>query len=45
MSMKMLLADWHSILNGWKNYFGQLLNVHDVNDVTQTEMHTAEPLV
>jgi len=23
----------------------QLLNVHGVNDVRQTEMHTAEPLV
>jgi hypothetical protein len=40
-----LLADFHSILNRWKNYFCQLLNVHGVNDVRQTEMHTAEPLV
>jgi hypothetical protein len=23
----------------------QLLNVHEVNDVRQTEIHTAEPLV
>jgi hypothetical protein len=27
-----------------ENYFSQLLNVHRVNDVTQTEIHTAEPL-
>jgi hypothetical protein len=40
-----LLADSHSILNRWKNYFRQLLTVHGVNDVMQTEIHTAEPLV
>jgi hypothetical protein len=39
------LADSHSILNRWKNYFCQLLNVHGVNDVRQTEIHTADPLV
>jgi hypothetical protein len=33
------------IFNRWKNYFCQLLNVHGVNDVRQTEIHTAEPLV
>jgi hypothetical protein len=32
-------------LNGCKNYFCQLLNVHGVNDVRQTEIHTAELLV
>jgi hypothetical protein len=32
-------------LNKWKNYFSQLLNVHNVSDVGQTEVHTAEPLV
>jgi hypothetical protein len=31
-----LLADSHDILNRWKNYFSQLLNVHSVS---------AEPLV
>jgi hypothetical protein len=36
-----LLAD----LNRWKNYFSQLLNVHNVSDVVQIEVHTAEPLV
>jgi hypothetical protein len=29
----------------WKNHFPQLLNIRGVNDVTQTEVHTAEPLV
>jgi hypothetical protein len=40
-----LLADSNSILNKWKNYFSQLLNVHDGSDVRQVEVHTAEPLV
>jgi hypothetical protein len=40
-----LLADSHSILNRWKNYFCQLSNVHGVNDVRQTEIHTAETLL
>jgi hypothetical protein len=40
-----LLADFHNILNRWKNYFPQLLNVHRVSDVRQTEIHTAEPFV
>jgi hypothetical protein len=40
-----MLADSHSILNTWKNYLCQLLNVHGVSDVRQTEMYTAEPLV
>jgi hypothetical protein len=40
-----LLADSHTILNRWKNYFSQLLNVHNVSDVRQIEIHTAEPLV
>jgi hypothetical protein len=40
-----LLADFHSILNRWKNYFCQLLNVYGVNDVRQTEIRTAEPFV
>jgi len=32
-------------LNAWKNYFSQLLTVHGVNDVMQTQIHTAEPLI
>jgi hypothetical protein len=40
-----LLADSHYISNRWKNYFSQLLNVHNVSDFRQIEVHTAEPLV
>jgi hypothetical protein len=40
-----LVADAHSILARWRNCFSQILNVPGVNDVTQTETHTAEPLV
>jgi hypothetical protein len=40
-----LLADYHNILNMWKNYFYRVLNVHRVSDVRQIEIHTAEPLV
>jgi hypothetical protein len=40
-----LVADSHSILARWKNHFSQLLNIHGVNDVRQTEVHMAEPLV
>ena len=29
----------------WRSHFCQLLNVNGVNDVRQTETHTAEPLV
>jgi hypothetical protein len=29
----------------WRNHSSQLLNVHGVNDVRQTEIHTTEPLV
>jgi hypothetical protein len=39
-----LLADSHSIFKSWKNYFCQLLNVHGVNNVRQTEIHTVKPL-
>jgi hypothetical protein len=40
-----LLADSHNILNRLKNYFSQLLNMHNVSDVRQIEVHTAESLV
>jgi hypothetical protein len=40
-----LLKDSHNILNRWKNYFSQLLNVHNVSDVRQIEVHIAQPLV
>jgi len=39
-----LVTGSHNILARWRNYFPQLLNVHGVNDVRQTEMNTAEPL-
>ena len=29
----------------WRNHFSQLLNVHGLNDVRQTEIYTAKPLV
>jgi len=35
----------NSIVARWRNYFSQLLNVNGVNDVRQTEIHTAEPQV
>jgi hypothetical protein len=40
-----LLPDPQNILNRWKNFFNQLLNVHGVRDVRQMDIHTAEPLV
>jgi hypothetical protein len=40
-----LFADFHNILNRWKNYSSQLLSVHNVSDVTQIEVHAAEPLL
>jgi len=29
----------------WRNNFSHLFNVHEVNDVRQTETHAAEPIV
>jgi hypothetical protein len=40
-----LLADPQSVLNRWKNFFNQVLNLHGVHDVRQIDIHTAEPLV
>ena len=40
-----LVADRHSIMARWRNYFSQLLNVHEDNDVRQVEINTVEPLV
>ncbi|KAJ4432287.1 hypothetical protein ANN_20905 [Periplaneta americana] len=42
-----LLADAHSILNRWKNYFGQLLNIHrpNRNNRDEIEIQTAEPFI
>jgi len=40
-----LVTDCHSLLASWRNRISQLLNVHWVNDIRPTEIHTAEPLV
>jgi hypothetical protein len=40
-----LLADPQNVLNRWKHFFNQVLNVHGVHDVRQMDIHTAEPLV
>jgi hypothetical protein len=40
-----LLADLHNILNRWKNYFSQLLRMHNVSDDSPIEVSMAEPLV
>jgi hypothetical protein len=40
-----LLADSHTILNRRKNYFSQQFSVHGVIDVSQMEVHTADPLI
>jgi len=40
-----LVTDCHSILARWRNNVSQLWNVPGVNNVRQTEIHTAEPLV
>jgi hypothetical protein len=40
-----LLVDSHNILHRWRNYFSQLLIVHNVSEVRQIEVHMAEPLV
>jgi hypothetical protein len=39
-----LFVDSHNILNRWKNYFSQLLIVHNFSDVRQIEIHMTEPL-
>jgi hypothetical protein len=40
-----LVADSHCILASWRNYFSQLLIVHGVYDVRQTEPLVPEPSV
>ena len=35
-----LVAEPHSIMARWRNYFSQLLNVHEVNDIRQAEIHS-----
>ena len=40
-----VVADSHSIVDRWRNYFSQVFNVHGFKDVGQTEIHTEEQLV
>jgi hypothetical protein len=40
-----LLADPQSVLNRWKNFFNQMLNVHGVHNVRQKDIQMTEPLV
>jgi hypothetical protein len=40
-----LVTDCQCILARWRNHFSQLFTVHGINDVRQTEIHTAEPLL
>jgi len=40
-----LVAGSNSVLARWRNHFSQLSNVHGANDVRQTELHVAGPLV
>jgi hypothetical protein len=38
-------ADPQNVLNRWKNFFNQVINVHRVHDFRQIDIHMAEPLV
>ena len=40
-----LVADPHSIMARWRKYFSQQLNLHEVNDIKQAEIHIVDPLV
>ena len=40
-----LVADSHSTVARWRNYFSQLFNVHGLKDVGQVEIPAADPLV
>jgi len=40
-----LIADSRSFLATQRSHFSQLLTIHGVKDVRQTEIHTTEPLV
>jgi hypothetical protein len=40
-----LLVDPHKIFYRWKDYLGQLLNVHGAGGVRQTANDTAEPFL
>jgi hypothetical protein len=40
-----LLTHHQSVLNRWKNFFNQVLNIRGVHDVRQMDIPTAETLV
>jgi hypothetical protein len=40
-----LIADPQDVLNRWKDFFNQVLNVHGAHDVRQMDIHTVELLV
>ena len=40
-----MVAYSYSVLARWGNHYPQLLSARGVNNVRQTEIHTAEPLV
>jgi hypothetical protein len=40
-----LLADPQNVLNRWKNFLNQVLNIHGVHSVRQNDKQMAEPLV
>jgi hypothetical protein len=40
-----LVTGSHSILARWRNHLSELLNVHGVNNIRQTEIHISETLV
>jgi hypothetical protein len=40
-----LLADTQSVLNRWKNFFNQVINVHGIHGIRQMDILPAEPLV
>jgi hypothetical protein len=40
-----LFADSHNISDRRNNYLSQLLNMHNISDVRQREIHAAQPLV
>jgi hypothetical protein len=40
-----LITDSHSILRRCRKHFSQLLSIYGINDVRQTEIRTAQPLL
>ena len=39
------IADSQGILNSWKDYFKNLLNVHEGDHASELVVHTAEPFI